>query len=535
MAATVSFPQSYLTSGNNTVRLELVNDAPGQTFDMIYVDWFEVGYGRTYAASGDSLQFGGDQVGAWQYRVTGFSTSAVEAYDITDPYNLALITGGAVIPEGGSQTLVFGDTQGAVRRYLALTTAQRLAPLSITADTPSNLQAASNGADYIIVTHSDFRDAAQRLATHRAAGGMRVKVVDVQDVYDEFGYGLMSAEAIRDFLAHAYTYWAKPAPAYVLLVGDGNYDFRRYLATSAPTYLPPYLEMADPDVGETATDNRFVAVTGSDILPDMHVGRFPANTAADASILVDKTIGWETTQGIQEWQRKALFVTDDLSTGGGDFYEYSDNIADGYADPPANTVKLLPSEYARTKVYMGKTCPYESPSGACRQQIVEAINTGSLLTSYIGHGTKTYWASEKLMDITSLSQLTNRDKLTIMLPMTCDNGYFAEPKSTDQSFGEASVRLSSGGAVANWAPTGFGLASGHDYLERGLFLALFHQGIDRLGAATTQSKLYMVATAPPGKYLDLIDTFLLLGDPGLKVPVTTPPTKRLLYLPLVRK
>ena len=160
--------------------------------------------------------------------------------------------------------------------------------------------------------------------------------------------------------------------------------------------------------------------------------------------MVNKTIGYETAASPQPWQRSVLFATDDLTHGGGNFYDYSDTIADGYADPPANTKKLLPPEYTRTKVYMGQSCPQENPSVACRKQVIDAINAGTLLTSYIGHGTKTYWAPEYMMDITALGQLTNSDKLTIMLPMTCDNGYFAEPKTTDQSFSEA-VRAHGGG------------------------------------------------------------------------------------------
>ena len=144
--ATADFPQSYLVNGNNTVRLELVNDAPGQTFDMIYIDWFEVGYGRTYAAFGDRLEFGGDQTGPANYQITGFTGNQVEAYDITDMTAVARITGAKVISAGGSYTLEFGDNPVSIRRYLALTPAQRLAPVSIVADTASSLQSSGNGA-----------------------------------------------------------------------------------------------------------------------------------------------------------------------------------------------------------------------------------------------------------------------------------------------------------------------------------------------------------------------------------------------------
>ena len=129
-------------------------------------------------------------------------------------------------------------------------------------DQPSNLQAAATpGADYIIITHADFKAAIQPLAdSAHPARGLRVRVVDVQDVYDEFGGGLMSAEAIRDFVAYAYNNWTGRPPKSVLLVGDGTYDFRHY-RYATPTFVPPYLAMVDPTTGETATDNRFVAVT----------------------------------------------------------------------------------------------------------------------------------------------------------------------------------------------------------------------------------------------------------------------------------
>ena len=181
-----------------------------------------------------------------------------------------------------------------------------------------------------------------------------MRLVDVQDVYDEFGYGMMSAEAIRDFIAYTYANWPGPAPRDVTLVGDGTYDLRGYLPTSAPTYLPPYLEMVDLYVGETATDNRYVTVSGADILPDLNIGRLPANTAAQATAMVDKILAYEKATPDPAWQHNVLFVSDNLEDGGGDFYALSDGIADGYADPPTNAVKFLPQPYAATKVYLGQ-------------------------------------------------------------------------------------------------------------------------------------------------------------------------------------
>ena len=528
----IDFPQSYLREGNNTIRVELVNDTPNQFIDMVYVDWLQLKYQRTFAANDNELTFGSDQAGARQYAVTGFGGAEVDLYDITDPAQVVRIDGAVITPEGGAHTLSFGDNQTNTRNYIALTPAKRLAPLAIEADTASNLQATSNGADYLIITHRDFREALAPLATHRTAQGLRVQMIDVQDIYDEFGFGMMSAEAIRDFIAHAFSQWTRPSVSFVLLVGDGTYDLRQYLPTSSPTYLPPYLAMVDPDLGETAADNRFVTVVGNDIIPDLHIGRFPVNTAAEATVLVDKTLAYEAISSDAAWTKNIMYVTDDLEGGGGDFYKLSDDIADGYIGPPGNQVKLVPDTYTASKIYMGKTCAKENPSTICRNQIIEGVNNGALFVSFIGHGTKNYWAEERLYDLAALDQLTNSERLPIMLPMTCNEGFFHEAQTGSASLSELGIRKPSGGTVASWAPTGFGLSTGHDYLERGLLISLFHDGVEELGAAATEGKLYLIANAPPNKYRDLIDTFLLLGDPALRVPLQAPKPKPL-FLPLL--
>ncbi len=530
--AEAEFPQSYLTEGASTIRVELVNDTTGQAIDQAYVDWVEVVYQRQQAAINDALAFGGDSSGMQQYEVSGFTNNTVEVYDIADQANVQRVTGGSVFAAGAGYKLRFAVNQTQPRRFVALTTGRRLAPVAVVADQASDLQNAGNGADYVIVSHASFLAALQPLVDLRAGQGMRVKLVDVQDVYDEFNYGAMSAEAIRDFLAYTYANWPAPAPRDVLLVGDGTYDFRHYLPTSAPTYLPPYLAMVDLEAGETASDNRFAAVSGTDILPDLNVGRLPANTPGETTVMVNKILAYESVSPDEAWTQRVLFVTDNLEGGGGNFYKLSDAIADGFAGPPNQGKLLLPSAYERPKIYLGQTCPTENPSVACRNQLKSELETnGALMVSYIGHGARTFWAVERLLDIVGIIGLQNVGRLPIMLPMTCDEGYFIEPRAGVQSTSEAGIRQPERGSIASYAPTGFGLSTGHEYLERGLFQAVFHDRTAALGAATTASKYYLIANAPPNKYLDLIDTFLLMGDPALQIPLQKADQSQL-FMPL---
>jgi hypothetical protein len=526
----IAFPATHLRNGQNELAIELVNNKPGRVVDLAYIDWTELRYPRGLVAGSGQFEIHDAAPGAWRYRVTGLNAASAQVLDVTDAATVqrvsTTVAGSAVTFAGGGS---------AARRYIAFTADQAHPPAGIEAATASDLLNPSEGASYIIISHGDFLEAIAPLAEYRRFTGYRVKVIDVQAIYDAFNYGRPSAEAIRDFLRYAYAAWPKPTPTHVLLVGDGNYDPRQYLESSVPTYLPPFLVSVDPDLGETAADNRYAAIAGNDITPDLYVGRFPANSAADVTAMVNKTIAYETRSGSDGWQENILFVTDNLEGGGGAFYNFSDAVADGLAVTAAGVRPLVPDGFTKQRVYLGLTCPDEKPATTCRNQVIAQMNQGALFVSYIGHGIKEYWAEEQVLTQASLAGLTNADRLPIMFPMTCMEGYFQEPQADSAAFGEAIVRLPEVGAVASWSPTGFGLVTGHDYLQKGAWLGYFHYDFAELGAATNFGKLYLMSNAPTSKYDDLVDTFLIFGDPALRISRPGDGPAASVYLPLLHR
>ena len=469
-------------------------------------------------------------VGPWEYEIENFTTDTLQLYDVTDLYNTQSIINATITDNGGIFSLRFGDSDEQ-RRYIAVDTNTTLTPSSIepmtrlsSIFTPDDLLDPNNGADWIVITHRDFWEPVLPLANHRGRR-YRVAMIDIQQIYDQFNGGMLSSESIRDFLAYTHQNWKAPAPQFVLLAGGGTSDMRLYYPDSKPTFVPTFLFPADPILGDTASDNRLVMLTGNDILPDMHIGRFPAYSVEEVATMVNKTIHYETTPTVDDWNQNVLLIADDLEGGGGNFYEFSNILADGYADS-AETIKFLPEPYDPIKVYLGQTCDIDnaSPAEECRADITNAINEGALFTSYVGHALKNSWAVEGLMNVTLVNNLTNNDKLSIFLAMACFEGFFHEPAQGFRSLAEMYMLHQGGGAVASWSPTGFGVATGHDWLEQGLFLSIFQDGVTSLGQAMTEAKYYMDENAPPHKYDDLIDTFLLFGDPALQVQTMTGPT-----------
>jgi hypothetical protein len=115
--------------------------------------------------------------------------------------------------------------------------------------------------------------------------------------------------------------------------------------------------------------------------------------------------------------------------------------------------------------------------------------------------------------------------------MTCLDGYFIWPKPAVgdySSLGELVARLDGAGAVASFSPAGFGVAHGHDYLEQGLFRAIFAPFPTELGLATLRAKLYLNENTTG--FSDLIETYILFGDPATRLQVVEPLR---LMLPLI--
>jgi len=501
---TSTVPQSTLISGTNSISVNVPLDG-GIIVNIFFINWFEIAYNRRYLADGDMLVFGGDVPGTWEYRVGAFTKSTIDVFDISAPTNPIRILGAGITSTGSTYQLAFQQTISAKRTYFALTTVQRRIPKAIVADVPSDLLSATNGADYVIIAHSDLITAVQPLADYHTGQGLRVYIVDVAEVYDTFNSGIFDPEAIRSFLAYAYTSWARPAPMYVLLVGDGHFDFKNYLGRSETIYIPPYLAFIDPWMGETAADNRYVAVSGDDILPDMHLGRFPVKTVAETTAMVDKALGYMQNPPSTEWNRDILFLADNPDDAG-DFRAYSNAIADYY----------VPTLYNAQKVYYGQS-PHTTTS-LVRTALFGGINEGRLIVNFVGHAAVMFWADEGFLTYQDMNLFNNVGRLPFFVPMTCLEGHYIYPSGPGQDFSAISerlVRAPGKAAIASWSPTGLGLASGHDVMNRVLFQAIFYDHIIELGPATTLGKLAMAGQG----HDELIDAYILFGDPALALNV----------------
>lgn len=484
--ATVS--SSLLVNGVNTITMTMVNN--GNPIDQIATDWFEIDYRRTYAVDSDRLLFDGEGLGTFHFSLSNLGSNNLVLMDVTAPGAPQQITIPAgQISAGPPFTASVEDILPSDRAYAISTRAALRQPDAVVFDVPSNLASAANGADYIIITDRSMLAAMQPLATHRASQGLRTALVATDDIYDEFNNGRSSPAAIKSFLTYAYLNWTAPAPAYVVLAGDGHVDYIGYLGTAAPNVIPPLLL----PIGsfEIPSDNDFVAVAGGDPFPEMAIGRLPIRSAADATIVVNNIISYETNPPISTLNQRSLFVAD------------NDNQI---FQAILNNLKLfMPATMAGTNAYLpggppgdpNVPVPTTAEINATTDAIINGFNNGSLVATYFGHGNVTLWASELILEHNpnppalhtlrlDANRLTNSGFQSFMVALNCTNGYFVDlipagAGHADYSLAEEWLRRSNRGAIASWAPAALGSVSDYDSISYELYSHIFMDHMTTLG------------------------------------------------------
>ena len=187
-------------------------------------------------------------------RLVGFDPALTGVLDVTDleaPVRLAIweVSGDAAVATPGSGT----------RHLVAYTPADTAPPAAVLVNRPSSWYAAA-GADLVMVGPSALFGALKPLVERRQSEGLRVALVDIEDIQDEFASGEKSVEALRRFLARGLEAWPVP-PRFLLLVGAAASDPRDYLGLGGD--LVPSA-VVQTDSLEAVSDSWFLGVSGAE-------------------------------------------------------------------------------------------------------------------------------------------------------------------------------------------------------------------------------------------------------------------------------
>jgi len=420
--------------------------------------------------------------------IGGFGTDKVRAVDVTDAQHpTELQTAVASDPLGGFAA-TFTTLPGAARTVMAFDTSRVLAPGELASNTPSswsdtngNSNGSKGAADFYIVSNKSFIPAAAALKSVRDGEGTATAIVDVDDLYDELNFGIRSPGAIRSFFQLAAGW--KHAPGAFLLLGDASVDPRNYLDQGSFDYVPT--KLVATTLLKTASDDWFTDFN-NDGIADIPVGRIPVRTPEEAALVIGKIASRGTPSG--NWSHSAVFVSD-VPT------DYD------FAGVAASLAQLLPSAMTSQTIDFSKT-------SNAHGDILNAFNSGNLLTTYVGHASVEIWA-ESVFQSNDAAALTNGNRLPVVLAMNCLNGYFHDIFT--ESLAEALMKAPNGGAVAVWASSALTEPDQQAIMARELFRQLFH-GTENLTLGQAMARAKVVATDP-----DVRKSWILFGDPTMKL------------------
>jgi hypothetical protein len=462
-------------------------------------------YPHSFRADAGALRF--SLRGTQSVQVDGFATPSVRLVDYTDPLSVGITRPPSEPSASGfAITVPTSDPPSKPQRLLyAIAEGQFDQPAGLSLNQPSTLnqgilsQTITSGADFLVVSHKDFIPSLAPLLSQRQSQGKTAAAVDIEDVYDEFSYGVHGPQAIRDFLSYAATHWVTK-PLYVIFAGDASLDPRNYQNLGNFDFVPT--KLIDATFNETASDD-WLADFDNDGIANIPVGRLPVRTAAQANLEISKIVNFSPVA-----PQSALLVADDNTNPP---YYYDFEVASD------QLVNLLPPSMTVQKVYRR----LQSSNCAARANIIAAFNDGRALVNYLGHGSVDIWAgacpdplpgnpNHVLPEFGSedAAALTNGNKLSFVVVEDCLNGYFQDP--TLQGIAEALMNAPQGGAVAAFASSGLTFPEGPHEMSQQLYTLIYGAQPIALGDAIKTAK---GATND----IDVRSTWIFFGDPSMKI------------------
>ena len=467
---------STITSSTEDVTVKITFDNLGVPGTKGYLDFINIKSTCNLKGFDKQFRFQYDQAISnfeiGEYQISNAS-NITQVWDITDIYNVSKV-------ENNNQSVFsFKSTLGEIRKYIAISNGDYLYPSkeskskvvnqNLKGNIFTNSQGQFQDIDYLIITPKFLNANAEKLANfHRNNSNMSVKVVNLEDIYQEFSSGKQDIGAIRNFAKYVYFNASSTDKRvkYLNAFGDASYDFKDRVSNNTnivPIYqaLNSFTEdevsfasddfygMMDNDEGRmdfgTFTSNSGL-YTNFDLGGiDIAVGRMIVSTTQQAEEMVNKVIEYHDIKSYGSWRNNYVCIADDPSTEkpADKFLQYYQNrLANKIATekPFINLKKILLDSYQQETSAGGKRYP------KAREEIFTAFEKGALVFNYLGHGGPEELAEERIWENSDGQNLNNRYKYPLFITITCDFSRFDNPYRP--TAGEFTFWNPKGGAIS---------------------------------------------------------------------------------------
>ena len=480
-------------NGQNKIRMDLIG-IEGMPVDAVGLNKVVLNYPRLPIADENHLS-GTLTVG--QYDVSGFSSRSIRAYRLTP--------NGTVVRLRGVRRSRQAETDGSYHaKFVVADTANMMVvgengykqPSVALINDEQNIR--QGDAQYLIIAHSSFMGAQLEAFSDMRSqqSQLSTKIVDVEQIYSQFGSHVPSAQAIKNYVAYAV---ANLGTRYLLLVGGDQYDYKHYQSNAVshvPTLYASTLGGA-LQVQQNPVDSLYGDIDGDEV-PDIPVGRFPVRTLTELGYIVEKITDYQARQA---YAGLAVAVADVDDNGNSISFEEEANAVLG----------LMPTDWQNDTVLA-----FAQTDGAqvAKDKLFAAMDEGVGLATYFGHSAPRQWSksSPLLMQTGDVPLLNNIDKPAVVTQWGCWNTYFVEPDSN--SLSQAFLLGGYNGAATVLGASSLTSLSAERVMGKAIMPLMLAPGA-RLGDAVIAAKRVLFEQMPTAN--DVLLGWQILGDPALVI------------------
>lgn len=497
---------------NSNITFNLEYDNNGNFNAYAYLDYIMLNYRN-------GLQFGNDQVHFRDKK--SWKTGGIATFNYgTTSSNLAIwdITEHTNILNQPLSNNSFKANVDELKEFIAFNPSQTLSIDKIESIDNQNLHGIAQ-ADYILIYHPNFKESAKELKEfHENFSGYSVAFASTEEVYNEFSSGRQDLTALRDFIGMLYhrNIDNNTQPKAVMLFGDASYDYKDYSDNNSnfvPTFEEPYSLSI---TRSAATDDYIVSLDPQEGNPfvksnyiDVPVGRFAIQTNQQGLDMVNKIKVYKDFNTRGDWQSQLALVTDDVDEywERGSLTFAANRIIDEFSELNINynINKIYIDAYQQTNSSGGQRYP------EAEKAISDAVEDGSLVVHYYGHGGEVGWATERILDIETINSWTNINNMPTFVTTTCEFTRYDD--LTRISAGELVQLNPNGGSISLFTST-----RELNIIDANDLSTFFYENLNKVD---NNQNHYTMGEIMFNIKQDYSGTnkrrFILIGDPGLKL------------------
>ena len=490
---------------------------PTRSPSACYLNYIEIYYNKNLVPADNTLMFySPNDAGVIEYHLSNFPSSDIKVFDISDFSNVKYVNS----PNISAGDCIFrkNESSGKTSKFIAIANSAYKTPVNFSSVENSNLHGITDGAKFIIITATDFKEQADRYKNFKETSSrtkMSTIVVTCDQIFNEFSGGLQDVSSIRDFIKYAYDNWPVQ-PEYVLLFGDGTYDYKNVEGNSL-NFVIPWESVESLGINSYCSDDFYVYVKGNDSIVDLAIGRLNVNSVSDATNVVDKIIRYETRSEYGLWRDLITLVADDQQTSerydSAPHNQQSEDLSNNYIPPSYIQNKIYELNYPLVQTSIGRRRP------EVNKAIIKAINDGTLIINWTGHGNPDVWAHEYVFEKNvTIPQLIN-DNYCFLTAATCDFGRYDTPGN--QSSTEIMILKPDGGTIGTFSSARTVYSEPNAELNNVFYSNLLSR--DSLNHLLPIGKAYFLTKIVRHSTNDL--KFHLFGDPTLRLIAPDFPAK----------